>query len=152
MFGVGSGSGHGRRAATSLSPILLVQLLFLGGTLRAVFATGPTLTTRTSTASLTALTALSAGPAGAALALRWPHLLQLLQLLGRQDLLDLRLHLSLQRRHLLLLIGGQVQLLLRARGHQAKPALPARTTGNTGAAFATWRRLCVGALISVLSC
>ena len=66
--------------------------------------------------------------AGAALAARttlttwaawapgWPHLLQLLELLWRQYLLKLGLHLSLQRRHLLLLVVGQVQLLLCARG------------------------------------
>ena len=78
-------------------------LLFLGRTLRTVFAVGSALTIRTT---------LTAGTTGPAWAPRRPHLLQLLELLGRENLLDLRLHLSLQGRHLRLLIGGQVQLLL----------------------------------------
>jgi hypothetical protein len=44
-------------------------------------------------------------------------------LLGRQYLLKLRLHLSLQRRHLLLLVVGQVQLLLCARGGRIRESL-----------------------------
>jgi hypothetical protein len=55
-------------------------------------------------------------------------------LLGRQDLLELRLYLSLQCRYLFLLVGGQVQLLLDGRGQQVKTALAAWATRTTGAA------------------
>lgn len=89
--------------------------------LRTVLAAGAALTTGP---------ALAFGTAGAATTRaagspRWPHLLQLVELLGRQDLLELRLDLSLEGRDLLLLIGGQVQSLLCAGGQQVKPALPA---------------------------
>ena len=92
----------------------------------------------------------AAGAAGAALAARttlttraawapgWPHLLQLLELLGRQYLLKLRLHLSLQRRHLLLLVVGQVELLLSAWGEQVEPAGSA-TRAALCAGFRRWR-------------
>ena len=117
-----TGAGHGRRAATFLSPLLAhADLLFLGGTLRTAFAalaTGTTLTVGVATTR-------AAGAPGR------PHLLQLLELLRRQDLLELRLHLSLQGRHLLLLIGGEVQLLLCAWGQEVKPTLPARTVPRT---------------------
>ena len=42
----------------------------------------------------------------------------------------------------LLLVGGQLQLLHRARWQQVKPALSARTSGAAGpphAAFTAWR-------------
>ena len=66
-----------------------------------------------------------------ALGRRWPHLLQLLKLLGRQDLLDLSLHLDLQGRQLLLLVARQVKLLLCARGEEVKPAASTRAAGTT---------------------
>jgi hypothetical protein len=127
------------------------ELLFLSGPLRTTFAAGTawttgaalpagaTLTTRTATASRTALSTLIARTTRAPLTYRRPHLLQLLELLGRQDLLHLRLYLSLQSRHLLLLVVSQVELLHGPRRQQVQPALSARTTGTTGAAFATRR-------------
>ena len=99
--------------------------LFLRRALRAVLSAG---------APWTAI-----GAAHAAGAPGRPHLLQLLQLLGRQDLLELGLRLGLQGRQLLLLVGGQVQLLLRARRQRVKPAPSARTTGTTGTPFAGGR-------------
>ena len=114
-MGVRAGDGHGRRAATFLSPLLAhADLLVLRGVLRTAFAALATGTTLT----VGAATTRAAGAPGR------PHLLQLLELLRRQDLLELRLHLSLQGRQLLLLVGGQVQVLLRHRGQQVKPARP----------------------------
>ena len=112
------------------------------------------------TARLT-LTTLTAGTARPAHALRWPHLLQLLQLLRREDLLELRFGFGFQGRHLLELVGGQVQLLHGARGQQVKAALATGTAGTTafstrsttgaaGAAFVTGRTLPFRALIVVL--
>ena len=75
--------------------------------------------------------------------LRGPHLLQLLQLLGRQDLLDLCLHLRLQVRHLLLLVCGQVQLLQCTRGQHVESTLPWST-------FATLRTLPRGGWTGIL--
>ena len=94
----------------------------------------------TARAALTIRTTLTAGAATAraAWAPGWPHLFQLLQLLRRQDLLKLRLHLGFQRRHLLLLVVGQVQLLLRAWGEQVEPAWPA-TRAALCAGFRRWR-------------
>ena len=110
-----------------------VELLFWGWGLRVSFAAG-TATTR------------STGAPG------WTHLLQLLELFRRQDLLELRLHLGLQGCNLLLLILGQVQVFHRAWGQQMKPALSARTTRATGAAFVMGRALPVGRWITVLRC
>lgn len=98
-------------------------------------------TARAVGARVVALHSSAVGAAGAALATRWPHLFQLLQLLGRQDLLQFHPHFRLKVGHLLLLVGGQVQPLLRVRGQQVEPA---------AAAFVSGRTLFVGNLIGVL--
>ena len=105
-------------------------------------------------AALAIRATLTAGTAAtrAAHAPGWAHLFQLLELLGRQDLLQLRLHLSLQGRHLLLLIVGQVQLFLCARRQQVKPARSTPTTWTSGTAFAARRTLPLWRLITVLRC
>ena len=104
-----------------------MELLLIGRRLWSSFSAGASLTPRTAAAGAvltpTGAAARAAHTAGAALARRWPHLVQLLQLLGREDLFELRLYIGFQRRHLLLLIGGQVQVLLCPRGQQVKPAL-----------------------------
>jgi hypothetical protein len=128
--------------------------LFTGWRLRTAFSTGAALT-----AVRPALTTTRAAT-GPALASRRPHLLQLLHLRGRQDFLKLCLHFGLQGRHLLLLVGGQLQLLLCAWRQQVKPAalaarpaaLSARTTGAAGGASAWRRTLPVRLLIGILRC
>src|ERR1035438_5151884 len=107
-----------------------VELLFWGWGLRVSFAAG-------------AATTRSTGAPG------WAHLLQLLELFRRQDLLELRLHLGLQGCNLLLLVLGQVQVFHCAWGEQVKPARSARTTG---AALVMGRALPVGRWIAVLRC
>jgi hypothetical protein len=102
----------------SAAALAHLDLLFLGWALRTAFAAGAALITGTTLTAGAATTLAAWAPRG-------PHLLQLLYLLGRQNLLQLRLYLSLQRRHLLLLVGGQVQLLLCPRGQQVKSARPA---------------------------
>ena len=76
-----------------------------------------------------------------------PHLFQLLQLLGGQDLLEFRLGFGLQVRHLFLLVGREVQLLLGEGGHQPEPTRHATALTIAGAAFITGPKLLAGALI-----
>ena len=110
-----------------------VELLFWGWGLRVSFAAG-------------AATTRSTGAPG------WAHLLQLLELFRRQDLLELRLHLGLQGCNLFLLILGQVEVFHCARGQQMEPALSARTSGAAGAALVMGRTLPVRWLIPILRC
>ena len=93
---LGWGRPQAKSGDISAATLARAELLFLGRTLRFGLAI------TTTRAALTARTA----PARAAWAPRWPHLLQLFELLGCQDLLELRLYLSFQGRHLLLLILG----------------------------------------------
>lgn len=91
---------------------------------------------------------------------RRPHLFQLLHLFERQDLRKLRLYFGLQLRQLLLLVGGQFQLLSCAGRQKMKPAawaawpvgFSAGTTGVAGRASARRRTLPVRMLIGILRC
>ena len=100
--------------AAALAPVILL----LPGR-RAALAIG------TGTSAITA----------AAAALGRAHLLQLFHLLGSEDFLELRLRLSFEGRDLLLLVGGEIELLFGTRRQQVKPA---RTTA-AGAGFAAGR-------------
>jgi len=115
-----------------VAALACMVVLFLGRWLRMVFRIRTT-----GTATVMAITTF------AARALRWPHLLQLFQLVGGQNFLELRLRLGLQGRHLFLLVGGQVELLHSARRQQMESALADRTTGAAFAGSRTitgWRR------------
>jgi hypothetical protein len=81
-----------------------------------------------------------------------PQLFQLLQLLGRQDLLEFRLRFGLQVRHLFLLLCGEVQLLLDEGWHQPEPARHATALTIAGAAFITGTKLLTGTLIVPAAC
>jgi hypothetical protein len=81
-----------------------------------------------------------------------PHLFQLLQLLGRQDLLEFRLRFGLQVRHLFLLLCREVQLLLDEGWHQPEPARHATALTIAGAAFITGTKLLTGTLIVPAAC
>jgi hypothetical protein len=56
-------------------------------------------------------------------------LLQLLELLGRQDLRHFRLHVSFKRVHLFLLVGGQIEPLGRPGRQDANGAAVATALG-----------------------
>ena len=125
-LGWGKGPVSAKSGDIQVAALARAELLFLRWTLRATFATRP------------------AEPAGAALALRRPHLLQLFELLGRENLLDLRLNLGFQGRHLFLLIVGQVQLLLRARRQDVKTARAAWSASRTALRAGFRRRTLAG--------
>jgi hypothetical protein len=72
------------------------------------------------------ITARSTRPA--ALAARRMHLLQLRELLGRQDLFQLGFHIRFQIRELLLLVVGEVQPLIGSGREDMHPA--ARSAGT----------------------
>src|SRR5947207_1614653 len=90
-------------------------------------ATGPARTTR------------PAGTAGRPAGSTRPHLLELLLLLGRENLVQLRIDFLLQTVELLSLFGRQVQLLLQEAG-QNLSGLRGRTesAGTTRPAWAAW--------------
>lgn len=72
---------------------------------------------------------------GAAWAPRGVHLLQLFQLVGRQDLFDFSLHVGFEVRQLLFLVLGKVELLGRTGWQDMKPArLVSRTASLRGRA------------------
>jgi hypothetical protein len=70
---------------------------------------------RSSTGAATSATAQTTTPAAR------PHVLQLLELLGCEDLLKLRSHVRLHGIHLLLLVSGQVEPLARAGRQDVNP-------------------------------
>jgi hypothetical protein len=81
---------------------------------------------------------------------RRPHLLHVLQLIGRQDFLHLRLYLRLQLRYLLPLLRGQVQLF-RHWGRQ-KLRAAAFTARTWATSFGARRTLALGRWIAFLRC
>ena len=115
---------------------------FLGGLWR---GTLPTLAGFTALAALT--TCARTSSTWTTRTLRWPHLLQHFQLLRGQDIFDLFLHLGLQRRDLLLLFSGELQLRHGVRGQQVQAARPAMLLACGGrAAVATCGRRAVRGL------
>jgi len=88
------------------------------------------------------------GADGPAFLHRRPQLLHLLQLIGRQDFLHLRLYLRLQLRYLLPLLRGKVQLF-RHWGRQ-KLRATAFTARTWAASFGARRTLALGRWIAFL--